>query len=100
VDTLVKNYEIAKASGPGSLGYYGQMVNIACLRSECTNPVCDRVKAEKVKTKECEDLSADVPFEQDIFSRIANEASDPKDIANRAGTYNFELLPYHYGTNE
>ena len=85
VDQLVKNYDIAKANGPKSLGYYGQMVNIACLRSSCSNPACDRVAAERVKEKECEDLPASLPFEEDIFGRIANQASNPDDIKTSSG---------------
>lgn len=42
--------------------------------------MCDRVKARKVKDSECENLPENLPFEQAVSSRIANEASNPQDI--------------------
>lgn len=81
---MVTNFELARQNGPLSLGYYGQMVNLVCLRSTCPNAACARVKDQRVKSEECENLPASLPFEETVFRRIAKEASDPQGIIETA----------------
>jgi hypothetical protein len=89
---MVANYEIAKANGPLSLGYYGQMINIVCLRSICPNAACSRVADQRVKNEECANLPASLPFEETVFRRIANEASDPATIIDTASEFGTQYI--------
>lgn len=89
---MVANYELAKANGPLSLGYYGQMVNLVCLRSTCPNSACGRVADQRIKTEECANLPASLPFEETVFRRIANEASDPAAIIDIASEFDMLYL--------
>lgn len=92
MDAIVKNYETAKSVSDDTLGYYGQVVNIICLRSACPNAACSRVDKKRSKKEKCQDLSQDMPFEKNVFSRIAKEASDPVKIAEKAGMSSMSLL--------
>jgi hypothetical protein len=95
---MVANYQIAKMNGPLSLGYYGQMINIVCLRSTCSNVACGRVADQRAKTEECANLPASLPFEETVFRRIANEASDPAKIIDTASEFRTQYISM-FGVN-
>jgi hypothetical protein len=63
------------------------MINIVCLRSICPNAACSRVADQRVKTEECANLPANLPFEETVFRKIANEASDPAAIIDTASEF-------------
>ncbi|KAK5654466.1 hypothetical protein OQA88_7094 [Cercophora sp. LCS_1] len=83
VDTMARNYDIAVTNGPLAVGYYGQMLNLVCLRSHCAQPACDRVKDFASSDAECQNLSGSFTFEEAVFSQTA-KSSTASSVADAA----------------
>ncbi|KAH8660658.1 hypothetical protein BGZ60DRAFT_110650 [Tricladium varicosporioides] len=84
VDTLANEYAAAAAGGPDALGYYGQVLNLACLRSTCINPACQRVASVRSTDPECANLGGSFDFEQAVFGKFTQNV-DLNKVTHDAG---------------
>lgn len=80
VDTLASQYKATSTSGANVNGYYGQVLNLACLRGTCPNSGCQRVSAVRNKGPEC----ANYGFEQKVFGKFTTGV-DVNKVAQDAG---------------
>jgi len=71
VDNLAKQFAITSAAAPITNGYYRQILNLACLRSNCAHPDCDKVRKYANTDPECKNLQGSFSFEQAVFSKFA-----------------------------
>lgn len=85
VDTMARNYDIAQKNGPNAVGYYGQLLNLVCLRSNCTKvKACERVQGVRMLTgDECQSLNGEFDFENTVFGETA-KGSDEASVAAAA----------------
>jgi hypothetical protein len=76
VDTISRAFDSASKEGGSASIYYGQLLDQACLRSNCSSvSSCQRVASFKSTDNECRNLDGDVEFEQTILEKTA-KASD------------------------
>ena len=69
VNNLATQFDYTSAVAPSTNGYYRQVLNLACLRSNCPNADCDVARA--YANPDCSSFTGSFAFEQGVFSQFA-----------------------------
>ncbi|KAK0641439.1 hypothetical protein B0T16DRAFT_214610 [Cercophora newfieldiana] len=81
VDTISRGLDAASREGGSAATYYGQLLDQACLRSNCSSvSSCQRVANFQSNNSECRNLDGDFEFEQTVLEKTA-KASDDTSVA-------------------
>ncbi|KAK3357942.1 hypothetical protein B0T25DRAFT_174460 [Lasiosphaeria hispida] len=88
VDAIAGSFDAATKGPEGTTAtrYYGQLLDQACLRSNCTAiAACQRVSGFESDNPECRSLDGDVDFEQTVLEETAKlKPSDGASVATAA----------------
>ncbi|KAK4449752.1 hypothetical protein QBC34DRAFT_437828 [Podospora aff. communis PSN243] len=84
VDAISRGFDAASRGGGSTASYYGQLLDQACLRSNCSSIAsCQRVASFQSKNNECRNLDGNFEFEQTVLEETA-KATDDASVATAA----------------